>query len=96
MGVRLGDLRSMTSHGGSGGVDCCVKSQLTMEEGAEFPVCRMEEFCAQLGALAGAEWARHSSAMRGSVKARPAGDDACDDCSVLGDWGVTFGTFQAR
>ena len=50
----------------------------------------------QLDALVGAEWACHLSAMRGSVKVRPAGDKACDDCSVLGDWGVTFGTFQAR
>jgi hypothetical protein len=50
----------------------------------------------QLGASTGAEWACHLSAMRGLVKARPASDDACDDCSVLGDWGVTSGTFQVR
>ena len=64
--------------------------------GAELGASEMGVFCARLDALVGAEWARHSSAMRGSVKASPAGDDACDDCSVLGDWGVTSGTFQVR
>ena len=64
--------------------------------GAELGASEKGEFCVQLDALVGAEWVRHSSAMRGSVKARPAGDDACDDCSELGDWGVTSGMFQAR
>jgi hypothetical protein len=62
----------------------------------ELGASEMGEFCTQLGASVGAEWGRHSSAMRGSVKAIPAGDDACNDCSVLGDWGVTFGTSQVR
>jgi hypothetical protein len=64
--------------------------------GAELGASEMGVFCMQLDASVGAEWVRHSSVMRGSVKARPAGDDACDDCSVLGDWGVTSGTFQTR
>jgi hypothetical protein len=62
--------------------------------GAELGASKTGVFCMQLDASVGAEWARHSSAMRGSVKVRPAGDNACDDCSVLGDWGVTFGMFQ--
>ena len=62
--------------------------------GAELGASETGEFCVQLDALVRAEWARHSSAMRGSVKARPAGDDVCDDCSEPEDWGVTFGTFQ--
>jgi hypothetical protein len=57
--------------------------------GAELRASETGEFCVQLDASVGAEWARHSSVMRGSVKARPVGDNACDDCSVLGDWGVT-------
>ena len=56
----------------------------------------MGVFCVRLDASVGAEWARHLSVMRGSVKARPAGDNVCDDCSELGDWGVTSGTFQAQ
>jgi hypothetical protein len=64
-----------------------------MAAGAELGASKMGEFCIQLDILVGAEWAHHSSVMRGSVKARPAGDDACDDCSVLGDWGVTSGMF---
>jgi hypothetical protein len=56
-----------------------------MAAGAELRASEMGEFCVRLDASVGAEWARHSSAMRGSVKARPAGDGACDNCSVLGD-----------
>ena len=65
-----------------------------MAAGAELGVSEMGVFCVGLDALVGAEWTCHSSAMRGSVKARPTGDDACDDCSALGDWVVTFGMFQ--
>ena len=64
--------------------------------GAELGASEMGVFCVRLDALVGAEWPRHSSAMRGSVKARPVGDDVCDDCSVLGEWGVTFGMSQVR
>jgi hypothetical protein len=64
--------------------------------GAELGASEMGEFCMQLDALVGAEWVHHSSVMRGSVKARPAGDDAYNNCSVLGDWGVTSGMFQVR
>jgi hypothetical protein len=64
-----------------------------MVAGAELGASEMGEFCVRLDTLVGVEWVRHSSAMRGSVKVRPAGDDVCNDCSVLGDWGVTFGTF---
>jgi hypothetical protein len=67
-----------------------------MMAGAELGASEMGEFCVRLDALVGAEWGCHSSTMRGSVKVRPAGDAAFDDCSVLGDWGVTFGTFQVR
>jgi hypothetical protein len=56
----------------------------------------MGEFCARLDASVGAEWACHLSAIRGLVKTRPAGDDACDDCVELGDWGVTSGMFQVQ
>jgi hypothetical protein len=56
-----------------------------MDEGAEVVVCEMGEFCMRLDTLAGVEWGHHLSVMRGSVKARPAGNNACDDCSVLGD-----------
>jgi hypothetical protein len=56
-----------------------------IDEGAEVVVCEMGEFCMQLGTLVGAEWAHHSSAVRGSVKVRPARDNTCNDCSVLGD-----------
>jgi hypothetical protein len=66
-----------------------------MDKGAEVVVCEMGEFCIRLGTLVGAEWVCHSSAMRGSVKVRPASDKACDNCSILGDWEVTSGMFQA-
>jgi hypothetical protein len=64
--------------------------------GAELRASETKEFCVQLDALVGAEWEHHFSAMRGLVKVRAASNDACDDCSVLGDWGVTSGTFQVR
>ena len=67
-----------------------------MAAGAKLGASETGVFCVRLDALVGAEWAHHSSAMRGLVKVRPAGDNVCNDCSVLGDWGVTFGTFQVR
>jgi hypothetical protein len=67
-----------------------------MAVGAELGASETGVFCVRLDASVGAEWTRHSSTMRGLVKARPVGDDACDDCSVLGDWGVTSGMFQVR
>jgi hypothetical protein len=67
-----------------------------MAAGAELGASETGVFCMRLGASVGAEWACHSSAMRGSVKVRPAGDNACDDCIGLGDWGVIFGMFQVQ